>query len=203
MPQGLSAGPHGLPARPGSRPAQRRLGTCLSTHKRASKKTPSAARPCQPARSGEARTAAARRTAGGSRTQDRRAASATTNAPAAPRRSPAGCDAGPGSGPGYRQGKHPPGDEDLGGQRERDRDPLHHAVVQPGNPGREDRQGRGADQRENLNRAAHRRPVRSSRQRRASTSGAASIAPYATPLTTSCTWLCHDSPANPWPASSM
>ena len=43
----------------------------------------------------------------------------------------------------------------------------------------------------------------SSRQRRASTSGAASITPYATPLTTSCTWLCHDSPANPGPASSM
>ena len=40
----------------------------------------------------------------------------------------------------------------------------------------------------------------SPRKRRASTSGAATIAPYATPLATSCTWLCHDSPAKPGPA---
>ena len=42
----------------------------------------------------------------------------------------------------------------------------------------------------------------SARKRRASTTGAASIAAYATPLTTSCTWLCHDSPVNPGDASS-
>jgi len=38
---------------------------------------------------------------------------------------------------------------------------------------------------------------------RAISDGAASIAPYATPLTTSCTWLCHDSPANPGLSGSM
>jgi hypothetical protein len=46
----------------------------------------------------------------------------------------AGCDAGPGSGTGHRQGEHPPGDKNLGGQRKRDRDPLPHAAVRPGNP---------------------------------------------------------------------
>jgi hypothetical protein len=56
----------------------------------------------------------------------------------------AGRDAGPGGETGHRQGEHPPGYEDLGGQRKRDRDPLHYAVARPGNPGREDRQGHGA-----------------------------------------------------------
>jgi hypothetical protein len=28
----------------------------------------------------------------------------------------------------HRQGQHPPGHENLGGQRKRDRDPLHHAT---------------------------------------------------------------------------
>ena len=42
----------------------------------------------------------------------------------------------------------------------------------------------------------------SARKRRPSATGAASIAAYATPLTTSCTWLCHDSPVNPGDVSS-
>jgi len=40
-----------------------------------------------------------------------------------------------------RAGEHPNGDEKLRGQREHDRDPLHRAVVRPGDPGREDGQG--------------------------------------------------------------
>jgi len=40
------------------------------------------------------------------------------------------------------------------------------------------------------------------RKRRPSVTGAASIAAYATPLTTSCTWLCHGSPVNPGDVSS-
>jgi len=69
MPQGLSAHPNGLQARPGRRPARRRPAACLSTHKRAPKKTPGPARPFQPARYGAARTPAAPRTGGGSRTR--------------------------------------------------------------------------------------------------------------------------------------
>ena len=72
----------------------------------------------------------------------------------------AGCAAGPGSGTGGRQGEHPARHQNLRGQRKRDRDPLHHAGARPGYPGREDRQGHGADQRENLNRAAQNRPIR-------------------------------------------
>ena len=70
MPQGLSAHrPTAYPARPGRRPTQRRPAACLSTRNRASNKTPGPARPSQPAQYGAARTAAARRTAGGSRTR--------------------------------------------------------------------------------------------------------------------------------------
>src|SRR6516164_7238594 len=75
--------PTGLQARPGGRPTHRRLAGCLSTDKRASKKTPGPARPSQPARYGAARTAAARRTAGGSRTR-----TATQPAPPRTRRPP-------------------------------------------------------------------------------------------------------------------
>jgi hypothetical protein len=79
MPQGLSAHrPTAYPARPGRRPTQRRPAACLSTRNRASNKAPGPARPSQPAQYGAARTAAARRTAGGSRTR-------TAAQPAAPR----------------------------------------------------------------------------------------------------------------------
>ena len=70
MPQGLSAHrPTAYQGRPGRMPAQRRLAACPSTRKRAPKKTPGPAWLLQPARYGAARTAAARRTAGGSRTR--------------------------------------------------------------------------------------------------------------------------------------
>src|SRR5215831_16822966 len=75
--------PTAYPARPGGRPTDRRLAACLRTRKRASKKTPSAVRPCQPARYGAARTAPARHTAGGSRTR-----SASQPAPPRTRRPP-------------------------------------------------------------------------------------------------------------------
>src|SRR5215469_8464530 len=61
--------PAAYQARPGRRPTQWRLAACLRTHKRASKRAPSAVRPVQPARYGTARTAAAPRTAGGSTTR--------------------------------------------------------------------------------------------------------------------------------------
>jgi hypothetical protein len=49
------------------------------------------------------------------------------------------------------------------------------------------------------------RPTQSGsvRNRLASASGAASIGAYATPLTASWTWFCHDSPAKPGPVRSM
>ena len=83
MPQGLSAGPQ-RPTRPGpgGRPAQRRLAACLSTDKRASTKLPA-----QRGHFSQPGTAPLElsSTANGwwQQNQDRRAASATTNAPVA------------------------------------------------------------------------------------------------------------------------
>jgi hypothetical protein len=84
MPQGLFARrTTAYPARPGRRPTQRRPATCLTTHKRAPKKTPGPARPfsASPVRRRPNRSSTANRW--WQQNQDRRAASATTNAPAA------------------------------------------------------------------------------------------------------------------------
>src|SRR5215472_3281364 len=79
--------PQGLPAlRPTAYQARPAGGQHKGDWPRASGPTsvrPGPARPLQPARYGAARAPAAPRTAGGSRTRGRRAASATTNAPAA------------------------------------------------------------------------------------------------------------------------
>jgi len=81
MPLGLSAHPH-RHTRPGSRPAPRRPAACLSTRKRAATKTPGPARPfsASPARRRPNSSSTANRW--WEQNQDRRAVSATTNAPA-------------------------------------------------------------------------------------------------------------------------
>ena len=84
MPQGLSAHrPTAYPARPGTRPTQRRLAACLSTRKGASKRMPGPARPFSASPVRRRPKGSSTATSWRQQNQGRRATSATTNAPAA------------------------------------------------------------------------------------------------------------------------